>query len=110
MAVLNAGRLDREIVLQRGTQGTDADTGEPVMTYVGETLWAEWRPADTREAWHARQRLNAYIEGVFRVYDMSPRPVPDKDRIIFEERVYDVKPYVEIGRGEGLEIPVTAVA
>lgn len=108
MSGLNAGDLDREIVLQTATRVQSA-SGEPIVTWgADETVWAEWLPAGTKEAWQAQQRLGAYVDGVFRIYDKTPRPTPDDMRILFDGRVFDIKPYIEIGRSEGLEIPVVA--
>lgn len=107
---LNAGDMDREIVLQTATKTQDASSGEEVIDWetVSETIWARWLPAGTREAWQAQQRLASYVDGVFHVYDRSPRPSPESTRIVFDGRVYDVRPVIEIGRGEGLEVPVIA--
>lgn len=116
MALINAGDLDREIVLQIASDEQSA-SGEPIRTWnnvTGETIdgngtiWAEWLPAGSKEAWQAQQRLGSYVDGVFRIYDRATRPTPDASRILFDGRVFDVKPYLEIGRGEGLEIPVVA--
>lgn len=105
---LEAGLMDREIVLQTATKALSA-SGEEVLTWDdGQTIWAQWLPAGTSEAWKAQQRLSSYVDGVFRIYDRATRPTPDASRILFDDRVFDVKPYIEIGRGEGLEIPVTA--
>lgn len=107
---MNAGDMDREIVLQTATTTQDESSGEMVIDWdtVNETIWAQWLPAGTREAWQAQQRLASYVDGVFHIYDRSPRPTPEGHRIVFEGRVYDIKPPIEIGRGEGLEIPVVA--
>lgn len=110
MAGLDAGLLDREIVLQKAPI-VQSESGEETFDWdnaVEETVWAQWLPAGTREAWRAQERLDSYVEGVFRIYDKSPRPTPNDTRILFDDRVFDIKPYVEIGRGEGLEIPVVA--
>ncbi len=107
---LNAGDLDREIVLQTATK-VQSDSGEEVFDWANatsDTIMAEWLPAGTREAWQAQQRLASYVDGVFRMYDRDPRPTPDDTRILFDGKVFDTKPYVEIGRGEGLAIPVIA--
>ena len=104
----NAGNLDREIALQTATRTQDPISGEEILTWSDETVWAQWLPGDTREAYFAQQRLGSYIDGVFRIYDRDPRPTPEGSRIAFEGRVYDIKPPVEIGRGEGLEIAVVA--
>lgn len=118
---LNPGELDREIVLLTGTTQQNPTSGEeiivwPAVTSVdeaagvdgAEVVWAAWRPAGTREAWQAQQRLGAYVDGVLLIYDQSPRPTADRTRILFEGVLYDVKPVIEIGRGEGLQVPVTA--
>lgn len=109
---ISAGRMDREITLQIAAKERDIDGAEvlawPPDGGTEEILWAEWLPAGTREAWQAQQRLSSFVEGVFRIYDIDPRPVPDASRILFDGRVFDLKPYIEIGRGEGLEIPVVA--
>lgn len=109
---LNAGALDREITLQTAT-AVQSDSGEESFDWdnaTAQTIWAEWLPAGTREAWQAQQRLGAYVDGVFRVYDLASRPDPDNTRIVFEGRTFDVKPWIEIGRKEGLLIPVVAKA
>lgn len=107
MSGLDCGRMDSEIVLQTATKTQDARTNEELVTWGGdETIWAQWLPAGTREAYLAQQRLDTAIDGVFRIYDRETRPTPDGTRILFDGRVFDVKPYVEIGRGDGLEIPV----
>lgn len=105
---LDAGNMDRCIVLQTATT-TQSASGEPIVTWgANETIWAEWLPAGTKEAWQAQQRLGAYVDGVLRIYDRTPRPDPATTRILFDGRVFDIKPYIEIARREGLEIPVVA--
>ena len=118
---LNAGDLDREIVLLTASLAQDDGTGEDVITWPAVTavedaagvddasvVWAQWLPAGTREAWQAQQRLGSYVDGVFKMRDVSPRPTPAGTRILFESTYYDVKGVVEIGRGDGLLVTVTA--
>ncbi len=116
MAYLASGDLDRDIVLQIGTAVQSA-SGEPIVTWTNVvdetidgngTIAAQWLPAGTKEAWQAQQRLGSYVDGVFHIYDRIVRPTPDASRILFDGKTFDVKPYIEIGRGEGLEIPVVA--
>lgn len=110
MANLVAGDLDREIVIQKAPAVQSA-SGEHSYDWDNadeQTVWAQWLPAGTREAWLAQQRLESYVDGVFLIYDMDPRPTPYDTRILFDGRIFDVKPYVEIGRGDGLHIPVVA--
>ena len=108
---LNPGNLDREIILQTA-EAVQSDSGEETFDWANadeQTIWAEWLPAGTREAWQAQQRLGAYVDGVFRVYDhLEPRPRPDNTRILFDGRIFDLQPWIEIGREEGLMIPVVA--
>ncbi len=111
MAGLNAGDLDREIVIQTAPVVQAEGSGEESFDWdraEEQTVWAQWLPAGTREAWQAQQRLASYVDGVFRIYDMDARPTPNNTRILFGGRVFDLKPYIEVGRGEGLEIPVVA--
>ena len=117
MAGLSSGDLDREITLQMGTPSQSDASGEETMTWAAVTdevnaggyVDAQWFPAGTRETWQAQERIGATVDGVYRIQDRAVRPTPSNYRIIGHDgRVYDIKPYVEIGRGEGLDIPVTA--
>lgn len=105
-----AGDLDREIELQTATKTQDTETGEEVLTWpVTATIWAQWLPANTREAYVAQQRLQAYIDGVFRIWWRSD-VTPDGTRIVYDGRTFDVKPVIEGGRRVYLDIPVVARA
>lgn len=104
---MDPGRMDREIVLQTATKSQDED-GTELLTWSSETIWAQWLPGGTKEAYRAQQWLGSDVEGVFRIYDRTPRPTPDATRILFDGRIFDVGAYTEIGRGEGLELPVKA--
>lgn len=108
MTALASGQMDRQIVLQTPVKSQDQDTGEELMDWTETVIWAQWLPAGTSESYHAQQRLQSTVDGVFRIWDRSPRPVPDGTRILFDGKIFDVKPYVEIGRGQALEIPVVA--
>jgi head-tail adaptor len=106
---LSAGRLDREIVLQIASP-TQSESGAVTFDWdhaTSLTLWAEWLPRGMRETFRF-EREGAYIDGLFRVYDIVPRPTPDNTRILFENRVFDVQGVTEIGRGEGLDLAVVA--
>lgn len=110
MSGLDAGLMDREVVLKTAVKSQDEDTGEELIDWdqLDETLWAQWLPAGTREAFQAQERLGAYVDGVFRMYDHDPRPTPDASLILFDGRLYDVKGVVEIGRGEGIDVVAVA--
>ncbi len=117
MAPLDCGLMTAEIVLQTATKSLDAVTNQEVLTWTpsrNQQLSAQWLPAGSTEAWRAQQRLESYVSGVFRIYDLddvASRPKADDTRIVFNGRTYDTKPYMEIydeGMVVGLEIPVIA--
>lgn len=105
---LNCGQMDREIVIQSATRSKDAVTGQDLLTWdTGETIWARWLPAGTRETWQARQ-IYSTIDGVYQIHFMDGIS-PDTNRIIGHDgRTYDVKPPIEVGYRESLSIPVVA--
>lgn len=110
MSELNPGLLDREITIQVATRTQDDETGEEVIAWADDqTLYAQWMPGNSREAYFAGQRLAAHVDGVFRVPPID-RPNPTTQRIVFDDRTFDMKPPIEIGRGGGWEIPVVARA
>ncbi len=118
MAGLSAGDLDREIILQVGTPGTaSVESGEVSLEWAAVTdevnssgyVDAQWLPAGTTEAWKAGQRLNAVVDGVYRIQYRSTLPTPDKSRIIGHDgRYYDIKGITEGGRQEWLDLSVVA--
>jgi head-tail adaptor len=107
---LNAGQMKWEIVIQTAPV-VRTENYEEVLDWdnaTSQTVWAQWMPAGTREVWQSQLRPESFVDGLFRIYDLSPRPTPYTTRILFDNRVFDIKPYVEIDQGEGLEIPVVA--
>lgn len=110
---IEAGLLDREITIQTAVTTEDQESGQDVTEWdpdLSEVVWAQWLPGTARETWQARQ-IDASIEGIYKIYDMSPRPSPESTQIIGHDgRTYDVKGVTEIGRGEGLLISVAAKA
>jgi head-tail adaptor len=106
---LNAGKLNRVLTLQFATPMQSASGEETLDWSRTETVMGQWLPAGTKEAWQAQQRLEGTIEGVFQVYwrdDIDPATT----RIACEGKTYDIRPPIEIGLHEGLQIPVTAHA
>jgi head-tail adaptor len=109
MSGLSAGLLDREIVLQTATT-VQSDSGEETFDWDHASsirLWAQWFPKGTRETFRF-QREGSYLDGIFRIYEIAPRPTPDNSRILFEGRVFDLQGVTERGRGEGLDLAVVA--
>ena len=98
MSGLKPGLLDREVVLQTGVKSQDPDTGEELIDWetTEATLWAQWLPAGTTEAYRAQQRLGSYVDGVFRIYDRDPRPTPDASRIVFDGRTFEILTAVDV--------------
>lgn len=105
---LELGLMDRVITLQTATKSQDEDGAEILTWDTSEEIRAQWLPAGTREAYRAQQRLQTYIDGVYRIH-FRAEPTSDGFRIIGHDgRPYDLKPAMELGRGEGWEIPVVA--
>lgn len=107
---VNVGDRDREIVLETGTKSRDTVNGEELIDWTlvdPVTLYAEWLPGNSVEAYRAQQRLEAYIEGVFRIEPID-RPDPASQRIVWEGRVYDIKGVTEIDRKDGWELAVVS--
>lgn len=110
--LIQAGQLNRWISLETATKTKHASTGEELIdwtTVAPVRLAARWLPGNTREGFQAQQRLASYIDGVFHIRYRT-RPSPENNRIVFDGRVYDMKPPIEIGLREGWEIPVVARA
>jgi hypothetical protein len=113
MSGLDPGLMTADIVLQTAPV-VQSDSGEVVFDWdhaVDQALAAQWLPAGSVEAWRAQQRLTSYVSGVFRIYDLETRPQPDNTRIVFDGRIYDTKPYVEVydgGMVVGLELAAVA--
>ncbi len=104
-----SGQMDRWIVLQFMVEQQAAGSGEVSLAVDrAETIAAQWLPASTKEAWQAGERLQATVDGVFRIHwrdDIDPALT----RIVDDAgHVFDLKPPTEIGRRQALEIPVTA--
>ncbi len=109
MAGLSAGDLDRDINIQIAEQ-VQTDSGETSYDWANassETVAAQWLPAGTTEAWKAQQRLEGVIEGIFRMQwrdDIDPAST----RIVWDGKIFDVRPPIEGGRQDWLDVPVTA--
>lgn len=107
---MNPGDRDREITLQTATTTQDSETGEEVVDWDDAeelTLFAQWLPENSREVYFAQQRLGSTIDCIFRI-DYIDRPSPATNRIVWEDRTYDIKGVTEIGRREGWELAVEA--
>lgn len=108
MSPINAGLLDRKILLQRATRTQDTITGQDVLSWdVGDAVRAQWLPGAARETWQARQ-IESRIEATYRTYYYDD-VTPDRSRVVGHDgRMYDVLGVTEEGRREGLLIHVVA--
>ncbi len=106
--MLDAGRMDRRITIQRiaatapdGHGGTRETWGDLV------TVWAEVKPISDGERWRAEQsQVAATATHRFRIrWGLGVTPL---DRIRFEGREFEISGVKEIGLRVGQEI--TAVA
>lgn len=98
---MRAGRLDREITLQRFTAAVE-DAGTPILT---------WADIATMRAQIVQQSTDEFIRGagavdetviVFRLRWFDG--ITPADRVLFEGRHFNIKEVREIGRRRGLEL------
>lgn len=109
---MQAGRLDRRILLEEPQQMGTTDSGQPIVKWlpVG-TVWARREPLKGQERFLADQ-VAAHVDTRFTIRYRSG-VTPEKrirdlsDPIVQEEgvgRVYDITQVLELGRREGLQV------
>lgn len=105
---MRAGRLDRRISLQRATITQDS-TGDEVLTWgTLTTVWAEAKPMRGAESFTAQQFIGK-TPVTFRIrWSDATKAITVEDRIIFDERTFNILDVREIGRREGLEVDAYA--
>jgi SPP1 family predicted phage head-tail adaptor len=102
---LKAGKLDRRITIQRiNDTGDSNDTWSDVAV-----LWATKRDVRATERFAERQTI-AEIDVVFTIRYPSFPISPDKNRVAYGGRTYDITGVTEVGRREGLELSAVARA
>jgi head-tail adaptor len=106
---MKAGKLDRRVVIVRAgppiDNGVEAVPGAEVPL---ATRWASWRPSNGREVFEA-QGLEARAGGTFWLrWDSVTSGILPTDRVLFEDRLWDIKGVQEIGRRDGIELIVAA--
>lgn len=102
---MKAGKLDREIKIERATT-TVNEFGTPVETWASvATLRAEIVTAETVEA--AREH-GASTEAAIAFRTRFIDGITVADRLTYAGRTYDIKAVSEIGRRRGLEIRAVA--
>lgn len=107
---MEAGRLDRKIVIQRFTETRDA-FNNPVQTWADlATVWASVEHIRDAERWNA-QEVGAEATMRFQIrYSSSVADVNPNDRLTYEGRTFNIVAKKEIGRREGLELTASARA
>lgn len=107
---LAAGKLDRRITLRRAAKSQD-EYGQEIETWFDlATVWASRRRASSRETLAAAE-VSAAITDVFEIrYGSAWSDLSPLDRVLFEDRDYDIASVDEIDRRVGLRIAAVARA
>jgi SPP1 family predicted phage head-tail adaptor len=103
-----AGKLDRRITLQRIT-GTvdDGYTSTPGWAALAK-VWAQYLPGTGQERSEQAERAATIVE-TFRIrWSSDVADLTPADRLVFQDRTYDIKSAVELGRREMIEIKAVA--
>ena len=107
---MDAGRLDRRIVLKRASSTLNG-FNEPVYSWATlATVWAQMVPVNDGERMRAGETL-ADMQARFIIrWSAKAATVDPRDRLTFNEREYDINGVKLIGRNEYIEITATARA
>ena len=107
---MRAGELDRRITIERYVE-TRGDFNEPVLTWEPlATVWASKTDASAGERYRA-QAVGAEITSHFRIrYSSQVADVNPKDRLIYEDRVYNITAVREAKDGRRVALAIDAVA
>lgn len=107
---MDAGRLDRRIVLKTRKAGTNA-FGEPVDEWdTLATVWANVVPVSDGERLRAGETLAAKRSRFTIRYSSAVSGIDPRDQLVYDGRTYDIDGVKEIGRREMLEITASARA
>ncbi len=104
--MLNIGRLNRRITLQRRTEMKDGPRAVASWTDIA-TVWAEL------VNWSASEFATGYGEAengtvIFRIRYLGN--ITMADRVVYEGKTHDLKEIAEIGNRDGLELRAMAVS
>lgn len=110
MGVLNAGDLDRRITLQQHGLTRNADN-EPIVGFTTlATVWASVEYTSDVEKVRAAQ-VGATVSVRFQIrYSNAVKGIDAKDRVIYQDKTFDIVGVKELGRREGIEISAVASA
>ncbi|CAK0778987.1 Head-tail adaptor protein [Gammaproteobacteria bacterium] len=99
--MLNAGRMDRLVIIQRSTATRDTMGQETMSWATHASVWAQVTPVSGNEALKENRDVAALL-AKFVIRFLST--VTAKDRISYDSKYWDILSLREIGRREGLEI------
>jgi SPP1 family predicted phage head-tail adaptor len=107
---MDAGRLDRRIVLKRRKTGTNG-FGEPLDEWSTlATVWAHVAPVSDGERWRAGETLAAKLCRFTIRYSATVAVLDPRDQIEYDGRVWDIQGVKEMARREMIEITAAARA
>jgi SPP1 family predicted phage head-tail adaptor len=107
---MDAGRLDRRIVLKRRRTGENS-LGEPLDEWsIVATVWANVVPVSDGERLRAGETLAAKLSRFTVRYSTATVALDPRDQIEHDGRIWDIHGIKEIGRREMLEITAAARA
>ena len=101
--MIEAGELDRRIVILRATVMQDPGSGENVETWATlATVSASWRRASAREQLAAAEQA-ATVTDVFIVrWSTVTGAITPMDRVVYQGREYNLAEATEMGTREGI--------
>jgi SPP1 family predicted phage head-tail adaptor len=108
--MIGAGKMDRRLTIQRAQSVLDDFGGQTVTWVTMGVVWAAKKDVSDAERFRAGE-IAATITTRFQIRwtpelaDLNPR-----DRVVCEERIYEVYGVKEIGRREGFELSCAARA
>lgn len=108
MTGLDAGTLDRRIILRRFTIAYD-QWNQPTEAWADlASVRSSWRRATASEQLTSLQ-VGAMVTDIFEIrWSPTVEDVNPKDRLTYAGRDYDISEVTEIGRRDGLLIRATA--
>jgi SPP1 family predicted phage head-tail adaptor len=107
---MEAGALDRRITIERYNETRDSFNNVTKNWATLATAWASKEDVSDTERL-AAQAVSATLTTRFQIrWSPQVSDVNPKDRVVFNDQVYDIQAVKEIGRHEGLEISATELS
>lgn len=106
--MIQAGRMDRQIVIQAASESRDAAGGAILSWSTFATVWAERHDLVGREYFTAGQSERAEIESTWRIRYLNG--LTNKHRFTHGGETYDIESIAVIGRNEGMELRAVKAA